>query len=199
MSSPVAPEPPDAMPPEAGRPATPPSPRAGLDSVPAFLRDRLGELAAASSPTLRPAPAAPEGPLPDPSSLPMLGIAPRKLATVGAAVVLAWLLISFGRQVAEATATSARADDLRSQNAALAIEVEALQEELQTIQEQRFIDQAARAYRLGSPNEIPFALEADAPPLPADAPGSAAARLGAPTAERSPLDTWLEVLFGPSS
>ena len=198
MSPPVAPEPPDAMAPEAGGPSNPPPLKSGLDAVPAFLRARPADLDV--MPPFRPATASTGGPLPpDPGALPMLRLATRKVAILGATVVLAWLLISFGRQVAEATATSTRADDLRETNAALALEVAALQQELVTIQEQRFIEQAARAYRLGSPNEIPFALGADVPPLPADAPGSASVRLGAATTERSPLDSWLEVLFGPGS
>jgi hypothetical protein len=72
-----------------------------------------------------------------------------------------------------------------------------MERELDVIQDQRYISQAARAFRLGSPNEIPFALQAGAPPLPADAPGSAAVKLGAQTVEMSPLERWLDVLFGP--
>jgi hypothetical protein len=40
-------------------------------------------------------------------------------------------------------------------------------------------------------------LDPGAPPLPADAPGSAGLRVGAPTPV-SPLDRWLTLLFGPS-
>jgi hypothetical protein len=76
-------------------------------------------------------------------------------------------------------------------------EVAAMEEELRVIQDQRYISQAARAFRLGNPGEIPFALAADAPPLAADAPGSAAVGLGADAASRSPLESWLDVLFGP--
>jgi hypothetical protein len=50
---------------------------------------------------------------------------------------------------------------------------------------------------LGTAKEIPFALEAGAPALPADAPGSAAHRLGADAPSGGPLDHWLELLFGP--
>jgi hypothetical protein len=72
-----------------------------------------------------------------------------------------------------------------------------MQRELTLIQERRYIDQQARAYRLGTAREIPFVLAADAPALGGDAPGSAANRLGAPVDTRSPLDHWLAVLFGP--
>jgi len=49
---------------------------------------------------------------------------------------------------------------------------------------------------LGGPDEIPFMLAADAPPLAADAPGSASVRVGADLERRSPLETWLALLFG---
>jgi cell division protein FtsB len=127
----------------------------------------------------------------------MFGIAPRRLILAGAAILLAWTVVSFGRQVAEASAASARAEELRAANAALTDDVAAMEQELQVIQDQRYIGQAARAFRLGNPDEIPFALEADAPPLPADAPGSAAARLGADEVRDGPLERWLDVLFGP--
>ncbi|MEW5989812.1 MAG: hypothetical protein AB1736_00510 [Chloroflexota bacterium] len=170
-----------------------------LAAVPSFLRGRPAAARDAQPrlPVRVPA-SPPEGPaIPDVASLPMLGIAPRRLILVGATVLLAWLIVSFGRQVAEASAASARADELRAANATLAAEVEAMERELQVIQDQRYISQAARAFRLGSPGEIPFALEADAPPLGADAPGSAATGLGAKTAAMSPLERWLAVLFGP--
>jgi cell division protein FtsB len=167
-----------------------------LAAVPAFLRRRAG---AAGRIAINPPQPRPEATaVPDMASLPMLGIAPRRLVLIGATILLAWLVVSFGRQVAEAAAASSRAEDLRAGNAALAAEVTALQQELEVIQDQRYISQAARAFRLGNPDEIPFALEADAPPLGADAPGSAAARLGADAAAQRPLERWLDVLFGPA-
>ncbi|MBI2777144.1 MAG: hypothetical protein HYX57_07755 [Chloroflexi bacterium] len=184
MAFPPTPEPPDARPAERG---------ADLSAVPAFLRNRAGASATSTRVVRDDAPAPVE--LPDVANLPMLGIAPRRLVLIAASVVLAWLVISFGRQVAEASAASSRADDLRAANASLAQEVSAMERELTTIQEQRYIVQAARAFRLGTASEIPFALEANAPPLPADAPGSAAVQLGA-DAPASPLARWLDVLFG---
>ncbi|MCI0581639.1 MAG: hypothetical protein L0227_01890 [Chloroflexi bacterium] len=175
-----------------------------LAAVPSFLRSRLGATGpdADGSKVIVPRPAASartaEPPsVPDVAALPMLTIAPRRLVLLAATIVIAWLIVSFGRQVAEASASSARADELRAANAALADEVAAMERELEVIQDQRYISQAARAFRLGSPGEIPFALAADAPPLAADAPGSAGSELGATTASMSPLERWLDVLFGP--
>ncbi len=181
MPVPDAPEPPDET--------------TDLDAVPAFLRDRHSATPTGST---RPIVAAsPTDAILDPAALPMAGIAPRRLVVIGATIILAWFVVSFGRQVAEASAASARADELRAANAALIDEVTALEQELQTIQDQRYIAQAARAFRLGSVREIPFALAADAPPLGPDAPGSASVRLGGDAASRSPVERWLDVLFGP--
>lgn len=133
----------------------------------------------------------------DPSALPMATISPRRLLHAVAVIALAWGVISFGRQVATASAASAQADALRSATARMQADVTAMQRELVLVQEARYVDQQARAYRLGTPAEIPFALQSGASPLPADAPGSASVRVGAPATASGPLDSWLRVLFGP--
>ena len=120
----------------------------------------------------------------------------RRRVVTAAGVLLAGLLaLSFVRQVGEATAASDRAAELRAANAALRDEVARLQQDLGHVQDPQFIQLQGRAFGLGGKGEIPFALAAGAPELAKDAPGSASVRLGAPPA-RSPLDTWLEVLFG---
>lgn len=135
---------------------------------------------------------------PDLAALPIAGITRRRIAILAAAMLAAWIVIAFARQVGEASAATARADDIASANAALRIEVGALERELDLIARQRYIEQQGRAYGLGGPREIAFALEKDAPPLPADAPGSAALRIGAANDDVAPLERWLTVLFGPS-
>ena len=120
------------------------------------------------------------------------------MAVIAAALLAAWIVIAFGRQVSEASAASARAQDIASGNAALRLEVAAMERELDAIARQRFVEQQARAFRVGGAREIPFALAPDAPALAADAPGSAAVRLGAESEHVSPLERWLTVLFGPS-
>jgi cell division protein FtsB len=203
MTHPNGPQPPDGRPAWAdGAGADGPD----LSAVPTFLRDRAepagGRAPAASRGTARTprrrdlvAPSPPTDTI-DPASLPMAGISPRRVLQFVAVIALAWGIISFGRQVASASAASAHESELRAANAALQQTVTAMQAELALIQEQRYIDLEARAYRLGSPNEIPFALDASAPSLAPDAPGSAATRLGAQATAPSPLDRWLQVLFG---
>ena len=129
--------------------------------------------------------------------LPVTGITRRRLAFLAAAFVSAWIVIVFARQVGEASAATTRADGLRVANEQLQIDVAALDRELELIQRQEYFVQQARAYRLGAPDEIPFTLSPDAAPLDADAPGSAAVRLGAGDPPMTPLESWLSLLFGP--
>ena len=133
----------------------------------------------------------------DLSDLPVLGITRRRAGYLLGVILAGWVLIVFARQVSDAAAAGADADAMRAANAAASAHVEGLERELDLIERQEFITQQARLYRMGQGKELPFTLDPDASPLPSDAPGSAAVKLGAESSDRSPLDTWLEVLFGP--
>ena len=133
------------------------------------------------------------------SDLPVAGLTRRRVALLLGALVAAWVIVLFARQVGEASEATARADAMRAANARLEIDVSALEDELTLIQRQAFIGQAARGYRLGTPQEIPFTLAENAPPLPDDAPGSAAGRLGTTTERPRPIDSWVRLLFGDAS
>ncbi len=135
---------------------------------------------------------------PDLGALPIAGITRRRVAWALAAIVSIWIVAVFARQVGDAGAAVDRADRLRAENAVFTSQVEALQKELDLVQRQAFIEQQARAYGLGGANERPFALAPDSSPLPADAPGSASARLGARPSRAAPVDAWLDLLFGPT-
>lgn len=137
-------------------------------------------------------------PGPDLAGLPIAGITRRRVAWILAAVVSVWIVAVFARQVGDAGAAVDRADRLRYENSGLASQVEDLQQELDLVQRQAFVQQQARANGLGGKGEHAFVLGSDAAPLAADAPGSAAVRLGATQARTSPLDVWLDLLFGPS-
>ena len=193
----------------------PPDPRRELDAVPSFLREEARRNAAGKpqprtareEPTIppyiprpvTPIPEAevPEGPRIDPAALPMPSLSRRRVVTVAGILAAALMGLSYIRQVGEATAATNRAAELRAGNAALREEVARLERDLGHVQDPRFIKLQARAFGLGGPREIPFALAAGAPALPPDAPGSASVRLGAAPSSTSPLDAWLEVLFGP--
>jgi hypothetical protein len=130
------------------------------------------------------------------ADLPVAGLTRRRIAILLGALVAAWVIVLFARQVGEASDATARAVAMRSSNARMETQAAALQAELTLIQRQAYIEQAARGYRLGSSKEIPFVLAEDAAPLRADAPGSASVRLGTDTRRPSPLDSWSRLLFG---
>jgi cell division protein FtsB len=127
----------------------------------------------------------------------VVGITRRRVAWLLAAIVATWVVIVFARQVGEASTAAAQAAQIQGQNAALSANVAALRRELDTIQQQPFVLQQARANGLGRPDERPFRLAPGTPPLPPNAPGSAVARLGSVGHPQTPLETWLSLLFGP--
>lgn len=131
------------------------------------------------------------------ANLSIAGLTRRRTFLAVALLVMAWVVFTFVQQVGEAAAITTRADELRAANAQLAARVRAAEQELRLIQEKAYIEQQARAYRLGEKNEVPFALAADPPPLGPDAPGSAATRVGADASTTTPLESWLSLLFGP--
>lgn len=155
------------------------------------------ELLERAEPRTRPDPV-PRPPAPDLGGLSVAGITRRRMAWVLASVVAIWIVLVFARQVADVAAASDRADRLRFDNAGLASQVDGLERELSLVQRQAFIQQEARAYGLGTRGERAFTIDPNATALPPDAPGSAAVRLGARPAKTSPLDVWLDLLFGPS-
>ncbi len=161
--------------------------------------DTDGDGAAGADATLpagRPTPAAAAalGTLAD---LPVAGLTRRRIALVLGALVAAWVIVLFARQVGEASEASTRADAMRAANERLEGDVAALERELELIQRQAYIQQQAREYRLGEAREIPFVLDADAPPIAVGAPGTASARLGADPRQTTPLEAWVDLLFGP--
>ena len=150
---------------------------------------------ASSEPTARFQPFGPGGP--DLSALPIAGITQRRMAILLGALLAAWIVLLFARQVGDAAAASSLAEAMVVENAVRHSEIAALERELDRIQQRRFILQQARAHGLGGHKEIAFTLDSNAPPLPANAPGSAALRVGAP-ATVTPLESWLSILFGSS-
>jgi cell division protein FtsB len=133
------------------------------------------------------------------AALPIAGVTRRRVALIAGAIVSIWVVAVIVRQVGDASAATARVEATRESNAQLAANVEALERELELIQRDAFVAQQARSYGLGGRREIPFSLSADVPPLPPNAPGSASERLGSTERDQSPLESWLELLFGPPS
>lgn len=130
------------------------------------------------------------------AALPIIGITRRRAAILLGALLAAWVIVLFARQVSEASAATGRAETMVAENTARKSEIAGLEGELQRIEQRRFVIQQARGYGLGGSREIAFTLDTGAPPLANDAPGSAGLRVGARTSS-SPLDSWLTLLFGP--
>jgi cell division protein FtsB len=130
-------------------------------------------------------------------TLPIAGFTRRRVAIAVAALVTAWVVIVFARQVSEGADAASRAEQAAADNRGLQTQVTALQHELALVERPAFVQQQARAYGLGTDKEVPFGLGPDAPPISEDAPGSAAQALGSEQEHRTPLDTWLSLLFGP--
>jgi hypothetical protein len=122
----------------------------------------------------------------------------RRLALLAVGLVILLVTVAFGHQVSDAAAASDRAAQLRTANADLRAQLADLQADLGKVQDDTYIAIAARSYDLGAKHEIPVVLAPDAPSLPPDAPGSAGQRLGAEPTPSSPLEAWLELLFGPT-
>jgi cell division protein FtsB len=140
----------------------------------------------------------PSGPA-DLAGLPVAGLTRRRMLVAATLLAVAWLSFAFIRQVGDVTAASARADALQAANRQLAADIVALDGELRLIQRQDYIVQQARGYRLGTAREVPFTLQGPLPSLPADAPGTAGARVGAAEVRHTPLEAWLALLFGSAS
>jgi hypothetical protein len=131
------------------------------------------------------------------AALGIAGVSRRRVAWAVLTIAAAWIVIGFAGQAVAASRANEQVARAEAQKAEAAATTEALRRELELVTQDRWILQQARAYRLGSQKERPFAMAPDAPDLPADAPGSPARRLGAETAQQSPFEAWLEVLFGP--
>jgi hypothetical protein len=189
-------------------PSPEPSRRPDLSAIPSFLRegDRARRDAPQTGPAEPPRRALPRPTTPadppeeaetrlDPASLPMPSLSRRRVVTAAGVLLAGLLTVSFVQQVGEASAAADRAEELRAANAGLRDDVARLQQDLNHVQDLHFIQLEGRGFGLGAKGEIPFALAAGASALPADAPGSASVRLGAPPAHNN-LDAWLELLFG---
>ena len=135
----------------------------------------------------------------DLSTLSIAGISRRHVGWLAAGLISLWIVVIFARQVGEASEAATRATQLSADNAALAAEVQALEREVAFIVRPEYVAQQARAYRFGAAREIPFTLDPSVPAPVDGAPGSASVRLGARDDRRTPLESWLSLLFGPGN
>ena len=62
----------------------------------------------------------------DLASLPIVGLTRRRMALIVGALLAVWILITFARQVAEASESVTRAEDIATGNAVIRLEVAAM-------------------------------------------------------------------------
>jgi len=133
----------------------------------------------------------PRGPL---GRMPVAGLSRRSFAVVVGAVVVAWIVFVFARAVADSAASTDKVDVLRQQTAVAAGRLQAAEHELEIIQSPDYLALQARAYGYGRSGERAFALEPGSPtPRPITPLGAEPGSGGRST----PLDDWLDLLFGP--
>ena len=131
-------------------------------------------------------------------ALPIAGITRRRAAAIVSGIVAAWIVIVFARQVGDASAATGKADGSPPTTRGSTPRSRSLERELELIGRQRYIQQQARGYGLGSSREIAFTLAADAPPS-RPTPRARPPCGSVPGArDVSPLERWLTVLFGPA-
>jgi cell division protein FtsB len=107
--------------------------------------------------------------------------------------VLGGVVFVFAGTLARATELEQQAARARAEVAALEARLEAGNAEVESLRNDRFLEQQARAVGYGEKGEVPFRLPEDAPspaPIPALGTSSRDETMSAP------LDAWLELLFG---
>ena len=112
---------------------------------------------------------------------------------VGGVILTVWLVVIFGRAIADSNALSQRQAQEAAINAQLRAQVEQGRAEIDFIKTEPFLQFEARAVGMGAAGERAFALEPNAPPPPPLTPlGSDHPQTDATT----PLEDWLHLLFG---
>ena len=104
--------------------------------------------------------------------------------------------ITLVRNLIGAYEANAEVSHLRDENAALQARADALATERILLDDPAFLGLIARGYSLGSPVERPFILAGEPPTLPLDAPGSAERRVTTGATTPTPLERWIQLLFG---
>lgn len=112
---------------------------------------------------------------------------------VGGVILTAWLVVIFGRAIADSNALSQRQAQEEAVNAQLRAQVEQGRAEINFIKSDLFLQFQARAVGMGAAGENAFALEPNSPsPRPLTPLGSDRPQ----TETTTPLEDWLSLLFG---
>jgi len=117
----------------------------------------------------------------------------RHLALILLIVAASWVVVSFGRTITQLNAATDRQAQPTTETAALTERLQAEHRELDLVQTDGYQAMQARAFGIGAPGETAFSLEEGAPePQPVIPLGARPAA----TQAQTPLDAWLQLLFG---
>jgi hypothetical protein len=108
-------------------------------------------------------------------------------------VIGVWVVVGFGRTITSMNAAMDRQAVLTAETQSLAARLEAGERELDLVQTNGFQALQARAFGIGAPGEIAFALEPGAPQASLIVPLGSAGTAGE---AKSPVEAWLRLLFG---
>jgi hypothetical protein len=125
---------------------------------------------------------------------PASGLTRQRLAILVGTLVVVWIVVVFARAVADRASSVARAEAVGRDAAAAVSQLVAERFELLLIQTPAYVRLEARAFGYGPPGERAFALEEGGPPPAPITPLGADETNSGP---RSPLEAWLQLLFGP--
>lgn len=117
----------------------------------------------------------------------------RTLVAIAVVVVVAWLTLVFGGELAHASAVDREAAQVRADNASFQAQIDAGNAEISLIQTDAFLSTEARVFGMGRAGERLFALD---PGAPAPAHIVPLGEEAAPAAAKTPLEEWLDLLFG---
>ena len=109
------------------------------------------------------------------------------------AIVAIWVVAVFARALTDLDRATEQHQAVAAESSALELRLDADRRELGLVQTDAFQGLQARAYGLGGPGEQVFSLAAGAP---APAPIVPLGQSAAGALPVSPLDAWLELLFG---
>jgi hypothetical protein len=121
------------------------------------------------------------------------GLTRRHIAFTAGALVVVWIVLVFARAVSDSATVDDEAARIRADNANLAARLAASQRELALVQRPSFVALEARGYGIGGPGERPFSIPGAATPAPLRVLGAEATG----SRRETPLDAWLDLLFGP--
>lgn len=118
---------------------------------------------------------------------------PGHFILIAVLILGAWLLVTFGRGLAQLNEAADRQQLVAAEVAALSDRLDAGERELVLVQTDAFQAMQARAFGMGATGEVAFGLQADATEAPPITPLGGASNA---QPELSPLDAWLILLFG---